>query len=98
MRAGLQDVKLVSTKDVFAGAEGEASARSFKTMGANIRAVKPQTAALSRVIRYLKCLGQTSRGTFMLSNCDVDAVIKPKFSLYWLLLWVYHCIIAKYYF
>jgi len=41
MRAGLQDVELVSTKDVFAGAEGEASARSFETTGANIRAVKP---------------------------------------------------------
>jgi len=41
MRAGLQDVELVSTKDVFAGAEGEASARNFETMGANIPAVKP---------------------------------------------------------
>ena len=41
MRAGLQDVELVSTKDMFAGSEGEANARSFETMGANIRAVKP---------------------------------------------------------
>ena len=34
----------------------------------------------------------------MLSNSGVDAVIKPKFSLYWLLLWVYHYIVVKYHF
>ena len=40
-QAGFQDVELVSTADVFAGAAGEASAHAFETMGANIRAVKP---------------------------------------------------------
>jgi hypothetical protein len=37
----LNDVEVVSTKDVFTGAEGEERANSFDTMGANIRAVKP---------------------------------------------------------
>jgi hypothetical protein len=40
MRAGFVDVELISTADVFAGAEGEASAHSFGTVGANIRARK----------------------------------------------------------
>ena len=39
--AGFVDVELVSTADVFAGAEGEASAHAFETLGANIRARKP---------------------------------------------------------
>ena len=41
MSAGLNDVDVISTIDVFAGAEGEANAHSFETMGANIRATKP---------------------------------------------------------
>jgi arsenite methyltransferase len=40
-RAGFTDVELVSTADVFAGAEGEANAHAFETLGANIRARKP---------------------------------------------------------
>ena len=39
-RAGFCDLELVSTVDVFAGAEGEAKARAFETTGANIRARK----------------------------------------------------------
>ncbi len=39
--SGLADVELVSTKDVFSGAEGEANAHTFEIMGANIRARKP---------------------------------------------------------
>jgi len=39
--AGLREVEVVSTKDVFAGAGGEASAQQFETMGANIGAIKP---------------------------------------------------------
>ena len=39
--AGLTDVEVVSTKDVFAGAEGEERPQQFETMGANIRAIKP---------------------------------------------------------
>ncbi len=39
--AGLRKVEVVSTKDVFAGACGEASAQQFETMGAHIRAIKP---------------------------------------------------------
>ena len=39
--AGLTDVEVVSTKDVFAGAEGEERAQQFETMGANIRAIEP---------------------------------------------------------
>jgi len=39
--AGLRKVETTSTKDVFAGAGGEASAKQFETMGANIRAIKP---------------------------------------------------------
>ena len=35
------DVELDSTVDVFAGADGEAKARAFDTLGANIRARKP---------------------------------------------------------
>lgn len=37
----MADVELISTKDVFLGAEGEANAHSFETMGTNIRATKP---------------------------------------------------------
>ena len=40
-QAGFVDVELVSTADVFAGAEGEANAHAFETMGANFRAKKP---------------------------------------------------------
>ena len=40
-QAGFVDVELVSTVDVFAGAEGEAKAHAFGTLGANIRARKP---------------------------------------------------------
>ncbi len=39
--AGFAGVELVSTTDVFAGAEGEGTAHAFQTMGANIRARKP---------------------------------------------------------
>ena len=39
--AGLRKVEVVSTKDVFARACGEASVQQFETMGANIRAIKP---------------------------------------------------------
>ena len=39
-QAGFLDMELVSTADVFAGAEGEANAHAFETMGANIRARK----------------------------------------------------------
>ena len=39
--AGFVDVELVSSADVFAGAEGEANAHAFETLGANIRARKP---------------------------------------------------------
>ena len=35
-----KDVELVSTGDVFAGAEGEEQARQFETLGVNIRARK----------------------------------------------------------
>jgi len=34
-------VELISTKDVFDGAEGGERAKQFETMGANIRAGKP---------------------------------------------------------
>jgi hypothetical protein len=34
-------VELISTVGVFAGAEGEATAHAFETMGGNIRAKKP---------------------------------------------------------
>ncbi len=34
-------MEVVSTKDVFAGAEGEERAQQFETIGANIRAIKP---------------------------------------------------------
>ncbi|MCI0846598.1 MAG: hypothetical protein J4N33_05700 [Chloroflexi bacterium] len=40
-QAGFVDVELVSAADVFAGAEGEANAHAFETLGANIRARKP---------------------------------------------------------
>jgi len=40
-RAGFVDVELVSTADVFAGSAGEGNAHAFGTMGANIRARKP---------------------------------------------------------
>lgn len=40
-QAGFVDLEVVSTQDVFAGAEGEAKAQAFETMGANIRARKP---------------------------------------------------------
>ena len=39
--AGFEDVELVWTADVFKGTNGEASAKPFETMGANIRARKP---------------------------------------------------------
>ena len=35
------DVELVSSADVFAGAEEEPNAHAFETVGANIRARKP---------------------------------------------------------
>ena len=41
-QAGFVDIELASTVDVFAGAEGEASARLFDTQGVNIRANKPE--------------------------------------------------------
>ena len=41
MQAGFVDVELVSTNDVFAGAEGEANAHAFETVGAKLRARKP---------------------------------------------------------
>ena len=41
MQAGFADVELVSSADVFAGAEGEGNAHAFQTMGVNIRAFKP---------------------------------------------------------
>ena len=40
-QAGFVDLELVSTVDVFAGAEGETKAHAFETLGANIRARKP---------------------------------------------------------
>ncbi len=40
-QVGFVDVELVSSADVFAGAEGEGNAHAFQTMGANIRAFKP---------------------------------------------------------
>ena len=40
-QAGFANVELVATQDVFEGAEGEANAHAFGTMGANIRAGKP---------------------------------------------------------
>lgn len=40
-QAGFVDVELVSSVDVFAGAEGEGNARAFEAFGVNIRASKP---------------------------------------------------------
>ena len=40
-QAGLVEVELVSSKDVFAGSEGESNAHAFETLGVNIRARKP---------------------------------------------------------
>ena len=37
---GFVDVELVSKVDVFKGAEGEEQAKTFETVGANIRARK----------------------------------------------------------
>jgi hypothetical protein len=39
--AGLVDAELVWTEDVFKGAGGEANAKPFQTVGANMRAMKP---------------------------------------------------------
>jgi hypothetical protein len=39
--AGLVDVELANPLDTFAGANGEASAREFGTLGYSIRAHKP---------------------------------------------------------
>ena len=39
---GFVDVELVSEVDVFQGAEVEQRAKAFETMGANIRARKPE--------------------------------------------------------
>ena len=39
-QAGFVDVELVSSADVFPGAEGEGNAHAFQTMGVNIRAFK----------------------------------------------------------